>query len=119
MVTSWFTRLIVIFAVIAVFAFDGISIVAAHFSASDDAQTAADAAATAYSSSGLAIPAVQAAQATLPKGETIVPGSVHIGKTGAVRLEVRRTARSLVLHLTKATKGWAIVTETGSANPPS
>ena len=45
MVTSWFARLAVILAVLAVFAFDGISVVATHFSASDDAQTAAAAAA--------------------------------------------------------------------------
>ena len=36
-----------------------------------------------------------------------------------VSLEVRRTARSLLLHLTKATKGWAVVTESGSAAAPS
>ena len=119
MVTSWFARLVVIFAVIAVFAFDGISVVAAHFSASDDAQTAAAAAAAAYQSSGLISPAIAAAQATLPKGETIVPGSVHIDNTGTVSLKVRRTARSLLLHLTKATKGWAVVTESGSAAAPS
>jgi hypothetical protein len=119
MVTSWFARLAVIFAVIAVFAFDGISVLATHFSASDDAQTAATAAATAYRSSGLANAAVQAAQATLPKGETLVPGSVHIDNTGAVSLRVRKTAKSLLLHLTKTTKGWAVVTEGGSAASPS
>ncbi len=119
MVTSWFARLAVIFAVLAVFAFDGISVVATHFSASDDAQTAAAAAAQAYRGSGLANSAVLAAQATLPKGEVLVPGSVHIDNTGAVSLEVRKTARSLLIHLTKATKGWAVVTEAGSAASPS
>jgi predicted permease len=119
MVTSWFARLAVMFAVIAVFAFDGISVVAAHFSASDDAQTAAAAAAGAYRSSGLVGTAVQAAAASLPKGDKLVPGSVHIDNTGAVSLQVRKTARSLLLHLTSATKGWAVVTEAGSAASPS
>lgn len=119
MVTGWFARLALIFAVFAVFAFDGISVLAAHFSASDDAQTAAQAAASAYRSSGLPGPAVSAAQATLPKGETLVPGSVKIDNTGGVSLQVRRTARSLLLHLTSATKTWAVVTETGSSAAPS
>ena len=119
MVTSWFARLAVILAVLAVFAFDGISVVATHFSASDDAQTAAAAAAQAYKSSGLANSAVIAAQASLPKGEVLVPGSVHIDNAGTVTLKVRKTAQSLLLHLTKATKGWAVVTEGGSAASPS
>jgi hypothetical protein len=119
MVTSWFARLVVIFAVLAVFAFDGISVVATRFSASDDAQAAATAAAQAYKGSGLVNSAVLAAQATLPKGEVLVPGSVHIDNTGAVSLKVRKTARSVLLHLTKATKGWAVITEAGSAASPS
>ena len=90
MVTGWFVRLTLIFAVIAVFAFDGISVLAAHFSASDDAQTAAQAAASglpqAPASPG---PAVLAAEQRLPKGETLVPGSVHIDNTGGVTLKVR------------------------------
>ena len=119
MVTGWFARLFVLFAVLAVFAFDGISVVAGHFTASDDATTAAQAAATAYKNSGLAGAAVDAAAKTLPKGEKLVPGSVHIDSSGDVTLQVRRTARSLLLHLTSATKGWAVVTESGSASAPS
>ena len=119
MVTGWFARLALIFAVVSVFAFDGISLAAAHFSASDDAENAAQAAATAYEHSGLIGTAVTAAEVSLPKGEKLVPGSVKIDKVGAVSLEVRRTARSLLLHLTSETKKWAVVTESGSANAPS
>ncbi len=119
MVTSWFARLALIFAVLAVFAFDGISVVATHFSASDDAQTAAQAAATAYQNNRLPGPAAAAAAATLPKGETIVPGSIHFAANGNVKLEVRKTAHSLLLHLLSQTKGWAVVTESGSAASPS
>jgi predicted permease len=119
MVTGWFARLFALFAVLAVIGFDGISVVAAHFTASDDATTAAQAAATAYRNSGLVGAAVDAAKNTLPKGEKLVPGSVHITSTGDVNLQVRRTARSLLLHLSSATKGWAVVTESGSAAGPS
>ncbi len=115
MVTSWFARLALIFAVLAVFLFDGISVVVAHFSASGDAQTAAQAAATSYQHTRLPGPAVAAAAATLPTGESIVPGSVHFAANGTVKLEVRKTAHSLLLHLLSQTKGWAVVTESGSA----
>jgi hypothetical protein len=118
MVTSWFARLTLFFAVFAVFAFDGISVVATHFSASDDAQTAAQAAAGAFRGGGVG-GAVVAAEQSLPKGEKLVPGSVKIDNTGAVSLEVRRTARSLLLHLTSTTKKWAVVTESGSSAAPS
>jgi Flp pilus assembly protein CpaB len=119
MVTSWFARLTLIFAIFAVFAFDGISVLAAHFSASDDAQTAAQAAAAAYQHNGLIGPAVVAAEAALPKGDKLVPGSVQVTNTGTVSLKVRRTARSLLLHMTSETKKWSVVTESGSADPPS
>lgn len=119
MVTGWFARLALIFAVVAVFAYDGISVTAAHFAAADDAQNAAQAAATAYDGSRQVGPAVTAAEAALPKGEKLVPGSVKINNTGGVSLEVRRTARSLLLHLTSQTKKWTVVTESGSANPQS
>jgi hypothetical protein len=119
MVTGWFVRLTLIFLIIAVFAFDGISVLAAHFSASDDAQTAAQAAVSAYHNSGLPGPAVVAAEQSLPKGETLVPGSVRFDNSGGVTLKVRRTAHSLLLHLTSQTKGWAVVTETGSSAAPS
>lgn len=119
MVTGWFARLALLLAVLAVFAYDGISIVAAHFSASDDAQTAAQAAAQAYKSSGVIGSAVVAAEQALPKGDTLVPGSMVIDNAGDVSLQVHRTARSLFLHLLSETKGWAVVTETGTASSPS
>ena len=118
MVTGWFTRLVVIFAVLAVFAFDGISVVAAHFSASDDAQTAAQAARQGLQRApACASAAVRAAQATLPKGDDARPGvGAHRQRPATVSLKVRRTATSLLLHLISATKGWAVVTE---AAPPT
>jgi hypothetical protein len=119
MVMGWFYRLFLIFAILAVFAFDGISIVAAHFTASDDAQTAAQAAAQAYRSSGLAGAAILAAEQSLPKGDTLVPGSVKIDNAGDVSLQVHRTARSVLLHLLSQTKNWSVVTESGSAASPS
>ena len=48
MFTGWFIRLVGVLAVLGVIGFDGFSIVAAHLSASDDAQNVAQASANAY-----------------------------------------------------------------------
>jgi hypothetical protein len=118
MVTGWFTRVVVTLAIIGVLAFDGLSVVAAHFGASDDAQTAAQAASTASEKPG-GNTAAAAAQQSLSHGETVVPGSLQIGADGTVRLRVRRTARSVLLHLFPPTRKWAVVTEAGTGAPPS
>jgi hypothetical protein len=122
MTVRWgFVRLVVVLAVLAVVAFDGISILTTHFSASDDANRAALAAATIYNDSNRqnTAGALIAATQSLPSGETVVPGSLHFNRDGSVDLEVRKTARSLALHWLKQTKSWAVVTESGQANPPS
>jgi hypothetical protein len=117
----WFVRLVVVLAVLAVVAFDGISIMITHFTASDDANHVAQVAANAYHDSNDTNrnAAVLAAEQALPTGASIVPGSVSFAPDGAVNLQVRRTAKSLFLHVLEQTRSWAVVTESGSANPPS
>jgi hypothetical protein len=117
----WFVRLVVILAILAIAAFDGISVLTTHFSLSDDANRAALAAASAYDDSGRKDPrsALLAAEQSLPSGVTVVPGSLHLNADGSAEVEVRQTARSLFLHMIEQTRSWAVVTESGSANPPS
>lgn len=120
MVTGWLTRLVATIAILGVIAFDAISVAGAHFQASDDAQTAAQAAVTAYhQAGGTESGAVQAAEQALPGGDTLVKGSFQIEPDGSVSLRVRRTAKSLLLHLWSGTRSWAVVTESGSAQQPS
>jgi hypothetical protein len=117
-ITGWFTRVVVALAILGVLAFDGLSVVSAHFGTSDDAQAAALAAASVSKQSGVN-GAAAAAQQSLSRGETIVPGSLQVAADGTVSLRVRRTARSLVLRLLPRTRNWAVVTEAGSGAPPS
>ena len=119
MVTGWLARVVAAVAILGVIGFDGISVVATHLSASDDADSVAQSAADAYHAQGTPNAAVSAADQQLPKGETLVAGSLQIDPNGAVRLTVRKTAKSLVLHMFSQTRTWAVVTESGSANPPS
>jgi hypothetical protein len=118
MISGWFVRLTLIFAVLAVGAFDGISILVASVGVKDDAQSAAQAAATAYQQSGhSAEQALAAAKAALSDGETIVPGSVHAATDGTISLKIHRTAKSIVLHLWSTSAKWDVVTGTASALP--
>ena len=119
MVTGWFVKLVAVLAVIGVIAFDGFSIVAAHLSASDDAQTAAQAAANAYATQKTPAAALLAAEQALHKGDTLVPNSMTISSTGEVTIKLQRTAGSIILHHFSAGKKWDIVTEGGTADPPS
>ncbi len=115
MVTGWLTRLVVIFALIGVVAFDGISVLSSRITVGDDAQTVAQAAATTFHQQGTSQAALLTAQQTLPHGDTIVPGSFRVAVDGTVSIQLRRTAKSLLLHDFSQTRRWAIVTGMGSA----
>jgi hypothetical protein len=119
MFTGWFIRLVGVLAVLGVIGFDGFSVVAAHLSASDDAQNVAQASANAYKVDPTWQTALTAAQQALPKGDTLVANSLTINANGEVSVKVRRTANSVLLHLFSQTKSWAVVTEAGTADPPS
>jgi hypothetical protein len=119
MFTGWFIRLVGVLAVLGVIGFDGFSIVAAHLSASDDAQNVAQASANEYKISPSYASALTAAQQALPKGDTLVANSLSINANGEVTVKVRRTANSIVLHMFSQTKSWDVVTESGTADPPS
>jgi hypothetical protein len=119
MVTGWLARMVAALAILGVASFDGMSVLATHFSAQDDANSTAQAAADAYHLQGTVNAAVSAAEQALPKGDSLVAKSMSIDANGAVSLTVRKTAKSLVLHMFSQTKTWAVVTESGTANPPS
>ena len=119
MVTGWFVKLAVVLAVLGVIAFDGFSIVATYLSASDDAQTVAQAAANAYATQKTPTAALLAAEQALHKGDKLVPNSMTISSTGEVSLKIQKTAGSIVLHHFSQGKKWDLVTEAGTADPPS
>jgi hypothetical protein len=119
MITGWFVRLTLIFVVLAVGAFDGISVLVASIGVKSDAESAAVAAAAAYQAHHTADAAIAAAEGELNDGETIVAGSVRAAPDGTVSLQVRRKAGSIVLHLWSTSSKWDIVTGTASAAPTS
>lgn len=124
MVVGWFTRIIVVFAVIGALGFDGIALLSAHLGAQQDANDAAsDAAAawqTSHSTPGALAAAQSAAEARLGERETLVPGTFRIGADGTVSLRVHRvTGRTLLAHDLGFLKPELSFDATGSAPPPA
>ena len=117
MISGWFIRLTLILAIVAVAAFEGISILIASVGVKDDAQDAALAAANAYQSTHAASAAIAAAKSVLNAGDSLVPGSVRAAADGTVSLQVRRTANSILLHSWSTSAKWDIVTGSASSAP--
>jgi hypothetical protein len=118
MISGWFVRLSLTIAIVAIVAFEAVSILVASIGVKDDAQDAALAAATAYQSNHSAAIAIAAAAGALHEGDTLVPGSVHASADGTVSVQVHRTARSIFLHLWSTSAKWDVVTGSASAAPP-
>lgn len=119
MIIGWFTRVLVVIAVLAVIGFDAISIVSAHLSAQDDANNAASDAASTWADHHDIDAALAAAQAALNHGEKIVPGSLTITASGATTLKVTRGTRTLVAHDIGFLKGETSFVVTGNGSIPS
>lgn len=123
MVIGWFTRIIVVFAVIGVLGFDTLTLTSAHLGAQEDANNAASNVAAAWQSSHTAVgayaAAVAAGQTALSHGETLVPGSVVVAPNGNVTLQVHRlAAHTLVAHDIGLLRHLVTFDATGSATPP-
>lgn len=119
MIVGWFTRVLVVLAVLAVVGFDGVSILSAHLSAQDDANNAASDAASTWSDSHDPGKALVAAEGALSHGESIVPGSLQISPNGATTLKVTREAKTLVAHDIGFLKGETSFVVTGSGSVSS
>jgi hypothetical protein len=118
-VIGWLTRIAVVLALLGVVGYDGISIIASRVGAPDDADGAAQAAASAWQQSHNFGAAEQQAAASLTSTEKLVPHSLTIAANGTVTLKIRRTVSTLVAsHLPDIRKATAFVT-TGSASAPT
>ena len=119
-VIGWLARLVILFAVVGFLAYDGVMLVVANFGASDDASTAAGAAADAYKSTGNIQSAYNAAvQAVAGKGDTVETKTFSIDASGKVTLTIDRTPTTLWMHRIGPLKKWTLVHESGSGIPTS
>jgi hypothetical protein len=116
-VLGWLTKVIVGLAIAFVLIFDAGSIGIAHFNTSDDANSAATAAADQWATGGHNVQAAyQAAVASIThSGESIVPGSFGITPDGIVHLKVQKVVKTLVLRFLGPLKKLTVVVGSGSA----
>lgn len=118
MVVGWLVKVAAALLIFGVAAFDGISVGAAHVSGTDDADSAALAAADAWHTSHNVQTAFAAAQqAATDKGETVLSKGFVIDANGWVHLQMQRTASTLVMYRIGPLKKYTIVTVKGESGP--
>ncbi len=115
-ILGWLTRIAVGVAMVAVVGFDGLSIGVAHFTASDDADNAANAASTAWHDKpgDMQAALLAAENSVATHGETVVPNTLTIDPDGTAHIKVRRSATTLIVHHIGALRSWTTITAAGS-----
>jgi|GEM_PF-4131224 len=116
-VVGWLVRLVAVFAVVGVLAFDGVSLGAAELSVTDTAAAAARAAAAELRGGATAQQAYLAAQqeAVHDDGLNDVPAAQFlVGADRSVSLLVRRTPPTMVLHRIPGSDAWLMAEATAT-----
>jgi hypothetical protein len=117
-VVGWLTRLVVLFAVLGVVAFDGFTLMVSNFGAADDAGVAASAAADSFHAKSDVQLAYNAAVAAVAgKGDTVETKSFQVDQSGKVTLTVDRTPTTLWMHRIGPLKKWTLIHQSGDGTP--
>lgn len=110
-VVGWLVKLVAVFAVVGVLAFDGVSVGAAELTVTDTAVAAARAAGVELSTGATAQQAYLAAYDAAVQDDALneVPAeSFLVGADRSVSLLVRRTPPTMVLHHIPRSDGWLV-----------
>ncbi len=116
---SYIAKLAVVLAIVGVFGYDGVAILATHVSTESDAQNAANTASEDWQTNHNVVLAYDAAsQAAEPNGEKVLSCATcfSIAQDNTVTLELRRTAKTVVFSRIGFLKRFTVVTESGTAN---
>ena len=117
-VLGWLTKLVVILSLLGVVGFDLASLASTRFQAEDHAQSAARAAARAWTGPATLQAAYDAAVAEVVEhGDTIDPQSFSVRPDGTVTLTLLRTAPTLVVEKVPPLKEFTEVRRTVSVTP--
>lgn len=115
---GWLSRLALTLGVLALVVFDGVALMTTTVSASDQATTAASAAADSYRSAHDVQAAYDAAVAAVAgDGDTVETASFHVGPDGHVGLRLRKTAATLWLQRVAPLEHFRHVTASGEGSP--
>jgi hypothetical protein len=119
-VIGWLVRLALVTTLVAVIAFDAISVGISRLNGTDDANSAALAAAQAWQQTHNLQAAVDAAGGAVTNPhEALVPRSLSIDTDGTVHLELRRQARTLVMYRIGPLRHYTFVVVKGESGPPT
>jgi hypothetical protein len=117
-VVGWLGRLVALFALLGVLAYDGVSLMAANFGAADDAAVAASAAADTYRLHSNVQEAYDAAVAAVAgKGDKVETKTFQIAADGKVTLTIDRSPSTLWMHRVGPLKKWTLVRQSGDGMP--
>jgi len=119
-VIGWLVKLVVVVVLVAIVAFDALSVGISRLNGTDDANAAALAAATVWAQTHNLQSAVDAAEEALPeKTESLVPHSLSIDNDGTVHLQLRRQARTIVMDRIGPLRPYTFAVVKGESGPPT
>lgn len=116
-VVGWLVKLAVVLTLVGITGFDAVSVGVAHLNGTDDASSAASAAADSWQQSHNAQAAFQAAVDAVNGKESIDPKSFTIDADGTVHLTLTRHATTLVMYRIGPLKKYVTVVVKGEAAP--
>lgn len=119
-VVGWLTKIVVVLALLGVALFDGMSVAVAHMNGSDDANTAAGAANTAWEQTHSVQAAYDAAAASITNpNESVLTTGFSVESNGTVHLLLRRQATTLLMSKIGPLKKFTVFTVSGEATTPT
>jgi hypothetical protein len=119
-VIGWLVKLVVVVVLVAIVAFDAISVGVSRLNGTDDANAAALAGATVWQQTHDAQSALDAAEEAVPDShESLVAHSFSIAADGTVHLELRRQAKTLLMFRIGPLRRYTYAVVKGESGPPT
>lgn len=119
-VIGWLVKIALVLAVVGIVGFDSIAIASGHLNTTDDANSAASAAAAEYQSSHSVQSALVAAKAAVTNpNEVLIANTLTINPDGSATVVVERTITTLVMNHFGPLKKYTDIKVRGQATPPT
>jgi hypothetical protein len=119
-VMGWLVKIALVLAILGISAFDGIACASAHLMTTDDANTAASAAAAEYQTTHSLQAALAAAESAISNpSEALDPKSLSIAEDGSATVTIERKVTTLVMYRIGPLKKYTDIKVRGQASPPT
>ena len=119
-VVGWLVKVALVLTVFGITAFDAVSVGSAHLSTSDDANSAASAAAADYQLSHNIQSALAAAKDEITNpNEVLLPNSLTIHADGSATVTIQRKITTVVMYRIGPLKKYTVIDVRGQASAPT